>query len=335
MKHHIYGLCIIALIAAVSGGCQPQGMTRTDPQTEMQAQAGTQTEIQTETELQTERQSEKDSQAERQSETKSQTVIQSDRSETMSLPETVDQSSVLDMDQMSAYAIISQNQYTYPGDECVGEGHIILKSEEKDGIMTLYALTMYGEYQFHNENYFVKSAGTGVIPGVMEFTVNDKGAYQLYAVQWPEDGSRYVQSIQEMIPKELWDICISPTQEAREELVRQERAYAEEYLKKLGRKAEIGDYADFEYVLLTEAGVSVEASNRLLEYEKDLGSYPNWIGSLEKIEDGVRYVYRKDADKENGKVILTKAEYTTGTVVEQYEFDWQTGEPIEADQCEI
>ena len=106
-------------------------------------------------------------------------------------------------------------------------------------------------------------------------------------------------------------------------------------MRKIGRKAEIGDYADFEYVLLTEAGVSVEASNRLLEYEKDLGSYPNWIGSLEKIEDGVRYVYRKDADKENGKVILTKAEYTTGTVVEQYEFDWQTGEPIEADQCEI
>ena len=176
---------------------------------------------------------------------------------------------VLDIDKMVGEAIIQQSQVMYPGYECVAEGHIILDSEEKDGFLTVYAQTMYGEYQFHNEEYFVKSAGSGVIPCVMEFIVNEKGAYKLYAVQWPEDGSRYVQSIQEMFPEKLWDTCISPTEEAKAELIAQERAYAEAYLKQLGRDAKIGDYADFEYVLLTEAGVPVEASNHIMEYEKD------------------------------------------------------------------
>lgn len=238
---------------------------------------------------------------------------------------------VLDIHKMVGEAIIEQSRVMYPGYECAAEGHIILDTKEQDGILSVYAQTMYGEYQFHNEDYFVKSAGSGVIPCILEFLVNEKGAYKLYAVQWPEDGERYVQSIQEMFPENLWDTCISPSEEVREELKVQEQSYAESYVKKLGRTARIGDYADFDYILLTETGVSVEASNRMSEQEKYLPGYPDWVGSQELIEDGVRYVYLKKVDPQTGKVIFTKSEYQTGSVVESHEFDWQTGEKIRSE----
>ena len=234
----------------------------------------------------------------------------------------------LTLEQAVSAAILNEKMYS--GEECRAEGHIILETEENEKTTVVYALTMYGEYQFQNKDYFVKSAGSGVIPAVLTYETKTDGSYVLQSFRWPEDGSGYVQSIQEMFPEELWENCISIAEEDREELEAQEQAYAAAYLEMLGREAEIGDYGDFPHTLLTEEGVSVEASNRLLEYSREVGEYPMWIGSLEKVEDGVRYIYEQILEKENQRILYRKTEYGTGTVAESFEFDMETGEMLSA-----
>jgi len=224
-----------------------------------------------------------------------------------------------------AEAIISENQGMYAQGECVAEGHMILETEQKETETKLYVLTMYGEYQFQNGN-FVKEAGSGVIPAVLVFQRGEGDEHILSSYEVPEDGNGYVESIQKLFPKHLQEICISPTEEVRDALKDQERRYASEYLETLGRTAKIGDYRDFEYPLLTDAGVSVEVSNRMVE-NKELGVYPYWIGSEEKLEDGVRYVYQMDYDPEKKQILYTKTEYDTGAVKETYIFNSETGEP--------
>ncbi len=230
-----------------------------------------------------------------------------------------------DWDSLVSEAILSENQGRYTGEECVAEGHRILDMEEDGTETKIYALTMYGEYQFQNGN-FVKGSGSGVIPAVFVFQKDSGGAYKLSFYEVPEDGSGYAESIEKMFPEELWEICISPTEEVCAELESQEKGYASEYLKALGRTAKIGSYRDFEHPLLTDAGISVEASNRLME-NKDISNYPYEIGNVEVLEDGVRYVYQTDYEPEKERILLTKTEYDSGKVKEVYIFDSETGEP--------
>ncbi len=234
----------------------------------------------------------------------------------------------LNWDKMLGETILKANGEHYPGYECAGEGHVILDTELDENVMTVYALTMYGEYQFHNEHQFVKSAGSGVIPCVMEFMVNEKGAYKRKDITWPTDGAGYVESIQELFPEEWWDACITPSDDVKTELTKQERIYAQEYLRSVDRDAQIGDYADFDYVMMTELGVSVEVSNALLKEETWIGNYPSWVGTLETLEHENRYVYERAVDEEAGKIVLTKTEYGSEEPVEIHEFDWQTGEKL-------
>lgn len=250
------------------------------------------------------------------------TIVAEDSAETMASEQQ------LDIDQMVSEAILKENSDYFPGYECRGEGHRILSSERNGSVLTVYALTMYGEYAFHDQNHFVKDAGTGAIPEVIEFMVNDAGAYKWKSYQEPSDGSGYVESLQELFPEEFWEICISPTEDVRRELQIQEQDYAAGYLETLGRQAQIGEYADFEHTILTEAGVSAEASNRILEYREKLGNFPMWIGSQERLEDGVRYVYEQKLDEAAGKILFVKWRYDTGETVEMYQVDMETGEMV-------
>ena len=134
---------------------------------------------------------------------------------------------------------------------------MILKTEEDHGKVTAYVLTMYGEYQFQNEEYFVKEAGSGVIPAVMVFSTDTESEDKLISYREPEDGSGYLSSIREMFPQEQWQTCIDPPKEIRNQLRDQERAYAEAYLKELGREAKIAEFADFEHPIITDEGLSL------------------------------------------------------------------------------
>lgn len=253
------------------------------------------------------------------------TVVE-EKKETEAMAENISEDSY--MEQVVAEAILEENSKWFAGEECVAEGHIILEEVEEDGISTIYALMMYGEYGFQNVDYFIKSAGTGVIPVVMKFDLRLSNSTPLVLMELPEDGSGYNESIKRMFPEHLWDRTLSIQEEDRIVLEEMERGYAERYLEELGRDAVIGSYSDVEHTYLTDYGVSVEVSNKMLEYEKNMGPYPSWHGSLEKIEDGERYLYSVYVNEEAGQIEYEKRIFGTMETVEKFVYDMETGEAI-------
>lgn len=227
------------------------------------------------------------------------------------------------LDSMVSSAILSSNLAWYPASECTGEGHIILDTMENGSMLTVYALSIYGGYSFEDGN-FVKSCGTGVIPVSIDFTVTESGEYELANYHVPLDGSLYEGSIRQMFPASLQERCLSPKDEDKKELERQERLYAETYLKSIGRDAKIGEYGDFEHPLLTDRGVSVDVSNSITG-KNILEHYPFWIGNTERLEDGLRYVYQMDYKPDVSQIIFTKSKYLSEETVEEIRYSSQTG----------
>lgn len=150
--------------------------------------------------------------------------------------------------------------------------------------------------------------------------------YLLEDYQEPMEGADYQESIEMLFPETLWKDCLSPSEEIRNNLKEQEQAYVKRYLQEIGREAAIGEYSDFEYLLLTDAGIRVEVSNKLCDLGKEYSNYPDFIGNIERVEDNIRYVYEMALDKEKNEIIYTKKEYNTGEVAEQHIFDASTGE---------
>lgn len=217
------------------------------------------------------------------------------------------------------YAILDSNKNSYLGGECVGEGHIVLdtadvtdKYNAKQGtnFIEAYVLAMYGEYGFEN-GIFTKVSGSGIIPTRITFSRNEAGEYSLHEYKEAMDGSYYAKSIKEMFPKKLWDRALRSTDEDRDECKKQEEVYARAYLTFIKREAEVGKV---DRVL---ANMNVRCSNELMDYFYD---YPYWIGTEEKIENGIRYVYEKLwNDKGNGDGIVTfkKYEYNSKKVADE------------------
>lgn len=218
-------------------------------------------------------------------------------------------------------AILNNNETRYADGECVGEGHIILGEEDyADGGKVVYALTMYGQYGFEN-NAFIKTSGSGIIPAQIVFD----SEYKVIEFKLPMDGNMYLPSCKELFPEKYWKDVLSDNEKYHSILKEQEKRYASEYLRKIGREAQIGEYSDIEHEF---ADMDVEASNTLLDLYYD---YPDWIGTQERIENGVRYVYEKQWDsKGNGDGVVTfkKYEYDTNKVVYEVVMNVIDGEII-------
>lgn len=80
-----------------------------------------------------------------------------------------------------------------------------------------------------------------------------------------------------------------------------------------------------------DVGISVEVSNALLDrnrFDSDSpAAYgPDWIGTVERLEDGVRYVYECSYDQNRNEIIYAKKRYNTGEVIDQDIYDGETAE---------
>lgn len=235
------------------------------------------------------------------------------------------------LDQAVAAAVLENNRYIYSQDcEAYGEGHKLLGQEETGDRVVVYALTMYGSYQFQNGN-FVKNGGTGTLPVVIQVAKEPDGSYVAVHYQRPEDGGGYQESIRKLFPEELWARCLSPAAQDQDDLTMQEQAYAKSYLEQIGREAEIGDYGDFPHTLLTDVGVPVEVSNALGDIRESAPDdpawlAPSWLGTIERLEDGERYVYEQAYDEEKKEILFSKIRYETGETVAQSVYDALTGD---------
>lgn len=212
----------------------------------------------------------------------------------------------------------------YSDGECPAEGHIILGTKEDENVLKVYTLTMIGNYGFENGN-FVKVYGTGTIPMVFNFEkINNE--YRLIDYKEPIDGAYNLESKKEMFPVIYYPRVLGYNESDNKKLKKQERKYAEDYLKKIGREAKIGSHSDFEYVSSTDLGVSVDVSNKLIDYT--YRGYPLHIGTCEQIENGVRYVYEREYDKSKNEIRFKKYNYETKEVIELIRVNSVTGELI-------
>lgn len=223
-------------------------------------------------------------------------------------------------------AILDDNKTKYYdfGTECATEGHIIYGTEIVDNKCKVYVLTDFSQFGFEN-GYFVEKGG-GRIPAVMTFEKTTDG-YNLLSIDYAENGTRYQPSIERMFPKKYQYRVMFSTEKDSENLWNQNKAYAKAYLDKIGRSEEIRRYSEVEHILLTDVGVSVEVSNKILE-NKNIANYNYDLGYFESVEDGVRYIYSKSYDKNQNKIICTKEVYDTKEIVEKIEINSLTGEVI-------
>ncbi len=183
----------------------------------------------------------------------------------------------------------------YKDGEFVSEGHIILSVQEGTETVKVYTIASLGVFGFEN-GIFTTVSGSGAIPTVMTFFRDRQGRYSLIKYQEPLDGSGYVESVKEMFPLHLHSRVLSPHSDYAE-LKNQQEAQAREYLRSIGRSAEVS----VEHVKKKLADINVEASNKLLaeytKYDEFLNNCPYWLGTLERIENGERFIYETEQSK--------------------------------------
>lgn len=228
-----------------------------------------------------------------------------------------------EIDNAVSNAILEDNKGSYHEGECQAEGHVIFEAEKTDNEIIVYSYIGYSEYGFENGN-FVDVSGT-MCPAVITLDNN----YNLIEIKYPEDGRYYTKSIKNMFPRSCVNDVLNISDKNLNSIREQEKEYANEYLKSIGRDATIGTMSDFEYPLLTDMGVSVEVDNSLNNILK-IEPYPYWIGNKELIENGIRYVYQMDYNKNENKIIYTKYQYDNpNNILNKIVVDSLTGKEIE------
>ena len=206
--------------------------------------------------------------------------------------------------------------------ECVAEGHIIYGYEEEGDNVTVYLQEEFAGFGFKN-GYFMEQTGS-VTPAVYTFIKNDD-VYVLSDYDYPMDGEKYYDSIKEMFPSEYVYRAFNVSEKDYADMWAQCVAYAEDYLIRIGRDAEVCHYSEVPHTMLTDLGVSVEVSNKIAE-NSSFNKYDTDIGNYEVLDGGIRYIYRTDYDKDRGVIIYTTEVYKTGDIIEKIEIDGQTGE---------
>ncbi len=223
-----------------------------------------------------------------------------------------------------------EDEDKYAETELWTEGHLILKAEatefsaDRSVKYQVYALTKVGGYSFINGK-FVEDSGTGAIPVTAIMTGRD-GEYTVDDVIYPSDGSYYEPSIKAMFPEELWERAMN-ADEFYDELVAQSRAQAEEYLRSIGRQAEVVSYSDLD---VRFPDIGAEASNAVLYMKKDpeLNRYPDYIGTVEYLEGGERFVYETQWQPLTHTLSYIKYRWEDGEIVASRSYTVNGGKVI-------
>lgn len=196
------------------------------------------------------------------------------------------------------------------------EGHVILGSDVKDVVTTVYAISSYSRFGFE-DGIFTTFSGAFRIPTVITFSKNDKGEYILLKYQKPLDGSLNGESIRQMFPPQYLDNAIH-ADKFNDELVTQQNAQATEYLERINRVASVDSDSHGQGKKLPT--IDVEASNELLN---KINNFPYWLGTIEQVENDERYVYETSQSKTDDGydlMIYTKKRYDDGKIVEIYRY---------------
>lgn len=230
--------------------------------------------------------------------------------------------------------MIAEKASTYKDGEILTEGHVILGTSEKmtdaglavdkEGSvknLKVYAIASAANFGFQ-DGIFTIVSGSGAIPTVMTFRLEPDNTYTLLEYQEPKVSFYPVRDVKEMFPPELQDKALI-TRQYSDELKKQQERQAAEYLKRIGKRGAATAYPKEKWPL----DIEVDAINKIF-FDKGnrdpiIDNCPYWAGTKEKLENGVRYIYKtsdyKAADGEY-VVVLTKSK-SDGTVVKQMKFN--------------
>lgn len=224
-------------------------------------------------------------------------------------------------------AIFQENAGKYFPGECQGAGYKIFEVFADDETAAVYALIEYIEYGFQDD-LFVNVSGT-CARVLLTFKIEDGPSYDLI-------GYTLLDSMSGLTDEELEELMAPLVETGKdytytdavfEELRDQADSCAREYLQSIGRNAAVCERDPHRDTSLLALGVNEDVYFMLVK-DESTNSYPEWNGTCEKIEAGVRYVYRTCYDDSAKTVRYTKTQYETGEIVEEMTFDAVTGNAI-------
>jgi bla regulator protein BlaR1 len=230
------------------------------------------------------------------------------------------------MEEAISLAIMARRG-AYRSGETATEGHIILEVEENGPQIKVYTIASYGTFGFEN-GIFTKISGSGAIPTVITLGKSEEGHHALLDYKEPQDGSGYTDSIKKMFPSWLQQEALA-AHHYYSDLAEQQEEQAADYLKSIGRNAEVSA-AHVDKVL---AKINVEASNKLFselgKYDVFINTCPYWIGTIEQIENGVRYIYETSQEKtrDGYDIVIFRKKDIEGIVIKEVKYKIIGSEP--------
>lgn len=187
------------------------------------------------------------------------------------------------------------------GGEYWTEGHVVLGTKQDDDTVKVYVLAEALDYGFM-DGVFTDTGGGFQEPLTLNFVRTDTG-YGLKSILEPDDGDLYEPSLKKMMPA---DCIIKMTQNEdayNTEITRQMTLQAQSYVAGIGRTEAVADWRDRDLQLPDMLTV---ASNQVCGFSPP---YPLWVTDVERLENGVRYVYARawvaDADSSDGYIYST------------------------------
>lgn len=231
------------------------------------------------------------------------------------------------LDQAMTTAILGQNAGAYYPGEFQGAGYLIFETIVQGKTTSVYALTEYIEYGFQDHD-FVNVSGTRA-KVLLNFETSQGEAYRLLDYICIDETSELSEErrIELLRPLKETGKDYTYTGQELQELCAQVDTQAEEYLKSIGRQANVRQCDTHQESALSALGVKEEVYLMLIK-DETIGLYPDWHGNLERVEDGNRFVYQTYYDREAKKIIYTKTGYDTNDLVERLIFDASSGQCI-------
>lgn len=216
-----------------------------------------------------------------------------------------------------------------PFGEVMTEGHVILDVARENPIIKVYCITSYSNFCFTNGMFTPWGSGGG-IPAVITFSQNQPHGYTLLKYQEPEDGEGYLSSLKKLFPQRLHNKALN-SQQYHDVLNRQEEDQAREYLRRIGRVAQVRTYCDPGELIELDS----EVYDKLLKISRQLDRRLNycpwyWLGNTERLENGVRYVYETAQTKtvDNCGLFIFRVKLADGTLLAEYQYKIVENEPI-------
>lgn len=224
------------------------------------------------------------------------------------------------------------NPGMYSGDgELSVEAHKILGKSTKNNKIEIYLIATYGDYEFQN-NIFNLVKASLEIPLKITFTTDstegsklkDNNKYYYVDMKMASDGNYLEKSIKDMFPRKEANKALDILNDTKEseKLLEEINQDATKYVEGLGRKSKV-TYHYVQKENIDESALDI----------KEVGAYPDYIGTREVIENKKRYIYKTDYSKTTKMLNFTKKN-ENGQILEEisYEINNNKMEKIDSDK---